>query len=224
MKSALLFSSGKDSCLAGYLAKQQGHQLACLITIISQNQDSYMFHTPSITQTKKQAKAMNLPLITQKTKGEKEIELQDLEKAIIQAKTKYKIQALITGAIQSQYQKSRIEKICKKLNIKPINPLWQKSQFEVLEQIIKNKFNVIITGVAAYPLDASWLGKKINKKFLNKATILNKKYQINPAGEGGEFETFTLDCPLFNYPLKITKKNIKGEGHSWKLEIKVEPK
>ena len=71
MKTAILFSGGKDSCYSGYLAKKQGHELACLISILSKNKESYMFHTPSIERTKEQAKVMNLPLIIQKTKGKK---------------------------------------------------------------------------------------------------------------------------------------------------------
>ena len=69
-KSAILFSGGKDSCYAAYLAKRKSYELACLITVISENPESYMFHTPSINQTEKQAEVMNLPLIVQETKGE----------------------------------------------------------------------------------------------------------------------------------------------------------
>ena len=71
MKCAVLFSGGKDSCYAAYLMKKRGFDLSCLISIFSENKESYMFHTPSITKVKKQAEAMNLPLIIQKTKGEK---------------------------------------------------------------------------------------------------------------------------------------------------------
>ena len=112
MKLASLFSGGKDSCYATYLTKQQGHEIVCLISIFSKNLESYMFHTPSIKQVKKQAEAMNLPLIIQETKGEKEEELRDLERAIKTAIKEYKIQGIITGAIKSVYQSSRIQKIC----------------------------------------------------------------------------------------------------------------
>ncbi len=221
MKCAVLFSGGKDSCYSGYLAKKQGYELACLITIYSENQDSYMFHTPSIDKTKKQAEVMNIPLITDTTKGEKEIELEDLERAIKKAKDKYKIDTLVTGALYSEYQTSRIQKICDKLNLKCFNPLWHKNEIEYLNELIENKFKIIITGVAAFPLDKSWLGREINKEFIEDVTELEKKYKIHPAGEGGEFETFVLDCPLFEKPLEIKDKKISGERNSWRMEIEV---
>jgi len=81
---------------------------------------------------------------------------------------------------------------------------------------------VILTGVAAYPLDKSWLGREINKQYLQEVKELNKKYKIHIAGEGGEFETFVLNCPLFKKPLKIKNKKITGESNAWKMEIEVE--
>ncbi len=221
MKLALLFSSGKDSTFAGFLAKKYHHELTCLITMKSENPESYMFHTPSIPQTPSQAKAMQIPLIIKKTKGKKEQELKDLEQAIKQAIKEYKIEGIITGAVESIYQSSRIQKICNKLKIECFNPLWQKNQIELLEDLLKNKFKIIITGVAAYPLTKDYIGKQINKSFIKEVKELNKKYQINPAGEGGEFETFVLNCPLFKHELKIKNLNIQGEKNNFSAEIEL---
>ncbi len=223
MKLAVLLSGGKDSVYAAYLAKKYKHELVCNISIFSENKDSYMFHTPSVEKTKKQSEAMQLPLIIQETKGKKEIELKDLEKAIKKAKKEYKIEGVITGAIQSVYQASRIQKICNKLKLECFNPLWQKDEEEYLKELIKSKFKVIIVGVFAYPLNQSWLGKEINKDFIKEITELNKKYQIHVAGEGGEFETFVLDCPLFKKPLKIKSFKDSKEGeNSFRREIEIQ--
>jgi len=221
MKLAVLFSGGKDSTYATYLAKKNGYEISCLISIVSKNKESYMFHTPSIERTKEQAKVMGIPLIVQKTKGKKEIELNDLEKAIKRAKEKYKIQGIVTGAVESVYQSSRIQRICDKLNLECFNPLWQKDQFELLEDLLKNKFKVIVTGVFAYPFDESWLGREINRKFIKEIKELNEKYKINPAGEGGEFETFVLNCPLFKKELKIKDSKVFGGKNSWALEVQI---
>jgi ABC transporter with metal-binding/Fe-S-binding domain ATP-binding protein len=221
MKLGLLFSGGKDSTFAGYLAKQNGHEISCLISIFSENPESYMFHTPSIEKTKKQSESMQIPIIIKKTKGKKEEELKDLEDAINEAKIKYKIQGIVTGALASVYQASRIQKICDKLKLECFNPLWQKDQVELLEGLINNNFEVIIVGVFAYPLTKDWLGRKIDSLFIKDIKNLQEKYKINPAGEGGEFESFVLNCPLFKKPLKITNKQISGEKNSWKMEIEV---
>ena len=221
MKCAVLFSGGKDSTYATFLAKKEGYTISCLISIISENPESYMFHTPSISKVEKQAELMNIPITKWDTKGEKELELIDLENAIKKAKDEYNIETIVTGAIQSVYQLSRIQKICDKLNINCFNPLWQKNQIQLLQELVENKFEIMIIGVFAYPLDEKWLGRKIDKKFIEDVKKLQEKYDINPAGEGGEFETFVVNCPLFEKKIKIIDREIIGKKNSWKMEITV---
>tara|TARA_Y100000034_G_scaffold123968_1_gene171514 strand:+ start:112 stop:780 length:669 start_codon:yes stop_codon:yes gene_type:complete len=222
MKLGVLFSGGKDSTMATYLAKEQGHEIACLITVFSKNKESYMFHTPSISKTHIQSEVMGIPLLTHKTHGRKEEELEDLEEAIKKAKDEFGIQGLVTGALHSEYQASRIKKICDNLDLECLNPLWHKNEFEYLEELIKNKFEIVIIGVSAYPLDESWLGRKIDNEFIQDVKELHKKYKIHPAGEGGEFETFVLNCPLFKKGLNVKSEKIFGEKNSWSMEIEVE--
>jgi asparagine synthase (glutamine-hydrolysing) len=222
MKLAVLFSGGKDSTYAAYLTRCHNYELTCLISIVSENKESFMFHTPNIEKVKKQSEVMEIPLIIVKTQGEKEKELWDLEKAIKTAMKEYKIEGIVTGAVESVYQSSRIQKICNKLGIECFNPLWQKNQIELLEELIKSKFKLIIVGVAAYPLNKAWLGRKIDKDFIIEIKKLNEMYLINPAGEGGEFESFVLECPLFKRKLKIRDFEDFGSGNSWRREVNVE--
>ena len=221
MKTAVLFSGGKDSVYATYLATKLDITITCLLTLFSENKESYMFHTPSITKVEKQAEVMNLPLLIQKTKGEKEKELIDLEYIIKHAKDHYNIDAVITGAVESAYQASRVQRICDTLDLDCFNPLWQKNQLELVQDIIASGFDVIITGVFAYPLDQTWVGRHIDTSFVEEVQTLNERYKINIAGEGGEFESYVLNCPLFSRSLSIKNKNITGKGNSWSMEIDV---
>jgi len=218
MKFGVLFSGGKDSTYAMYLAKKSGHEISCLISVFSKNQDSFMFHTPSINLVEEQSKLLQIPIIIQTTKGEKEKELLDLKNVIETAKKKYEIQGIVTGALESVYQASRIQKICNELKIECFNPLWKKNQIELLKELIRNKFEIIISGVAGYPLDKSWIGRNIDDKFISEVEILQKKFQINPAGEGGEFESLVLNCPMFKKRLNVKLKNVVGEKNSWRGE------
>ncbi len=221
-KLGILFSGGKDSTFAAWKAKKEGYEISCLISILSKNPDSYMFHTPDIIQTRKQAIAMNLPIIEQKTEGKKEDELKDLEKSLIEAKKKYKIKGIVTGAVESAYQSIRIRKLCYELELECFNPLWLENQRSLLEKLVKHKFKVIIVGVAAYPLGKEWLGREINKETIEELKQLQEKFGINPSGEGGEFETLVLNCPLFKKPLKIKNKKISGKGNAWRMEVELE--
>ncbi|MCK9595940.1 diphthine--ammonia ligase [Candidatus Pacearchaeota archaeon] len=222
MKAAILFSGGKDSTYAAYLAKQAGYELTCLISVFSKNKESYMFHTPSIEQTKYQAEVMNFPLVITETEGIKEEELNDLRNIIREVKDKYQIDTIVTGALHSDYQASRIQEICDRLNLKCFNPLWHKDEISYLEELIKAKFKIIIIGVFAYPLNQSWLGRTINKDFVTEVKKLKEEYKIHAAGEGGEFETFVLNCPLFKKELKVKSFKDTNEGeNAWRREIKL---
>jgi len=219
MKAGVLFSGGKDSCLALFLAGKE-HEIACLITIFSENKESYMFHTPNIELTKLQAEALNLPILIKETKGEKEKELIDLKLAIKEAKEKYKIEGIITGALYSNYQADRIKKICIELGLQCFNPLWHINQIEELKELVKLNFKVIISGVFAYPFTKDFLGKIIDEKVIEKLKKFQKEYEINPAGEGGEIETTVLDAPMFNKKIKILESETKYKDNAGIFIIK----
>ena len=196
MRLGVLFSGGKDSTLALHYAAEK-EEVVCLITLISENKESYMFHTPNIDITTLQAQALGLPQITKITQGEKEEELLDLEDAIAQAAKKYQIEGVVTGAIESVYQAERVQRICHRLGLWCFNPLWKHDQKALLEELLEKKFNVIISGIFAYPLDEKWLGKQIDTKIIDKLIELQQKYGISPSGEGGEIETTVLGCATF---------------------------
>lgn len=207
MKLAALISTGKDSIYAAFKASKQ-HEIACLISFKSKRNDSYMFHIPNIDLVKQQAEAMNLPLIFMESSGIKEKELDDIKKALKIAIEKYNIKGVVSGALASNYQKSRIDKICSELKLKSIAPLWHIDPEQYLKDLIKNKFEAIITGIAADGLNKDFLGKKIDNNFINIVNKLN----INIVGEGGEYESLVLDCPLFKKKLEISKSKIEMEN------------
>ncbi|MBW3019360.1 diphthine--ammonia ligase, partial [Candidatus Woesearchaeota archaeon] len=214
LKLGVLFSSGKDSAYALHIQQRLNYNISCLITVQSMNEDSYMFHTPNISLVKYQAESMGFPLVVQKTKGKKEAELADLKKAIQKAKEKYHIQGIVTGALFSNYQRSRVEKICDELNLKVFSPLWHMNQEVEMRNLIREGFKVIMVKVAAEGLDKSWLGKVLTSKDADKLVELNKKIGFNIAGEGGEFETFVLDAPMFKSPLEIVKSHIVEDSEN----------
>ena len=196
MKLGVLFSGGKDSYLALQYASQE-HEISCLLTLESEKEDSWMFHTPAIEWTKLQAEAMNINYLNLKTSGVKETELNDLETIIKSAISQYSVEGIVTGALASVYQTTRIQKICNKLDLWCFNPLWQLPQEVLLKELLSNKIESIITGVAAEPFDDSWLGRQIDADCINDLVALKASHRINPAGEGGEIESFVTNAPLF---------------------------
>lgn len=218
MKLGVLYSGGKDSTLA-LIKAQEYHEIACLISIVSENKESYMFHTPNIDVTLLQSQAMELPLVRVTTKGEKEEELRDLRKAIEEAKKRYKIEGIVTGAVKSTYQASRIQLICHELDLWCFNPLWLKNQLELLNEVVAKEIHAIIGGVFAEPLDEKYLGAEIDKKMIEQLSKVAASHHISPAGEGGEIETTVLDAPVFRKKIKITKFETKYEKFSGTYSI-----
>jgi len=204
MKLGVLFSGGKDSIFACRRAMEK-NQVACLITLVSENPDSYMFHTPNIRRTGLQAEAIGIPLLTWPTHGVKEEELEDLSAAVAAARKRYAVQGIVTGAIESIYQAARVQRICRDQDLWCFNPLWQTNQIDYLRRLLKEDFSIIISGVYAYPFDASWLGARLTEERIQMLERLQKKYKINPSGEGGELETFVLDGPFFQKRIEIMK-------------------
>jgi len=205
MQTAALWSGGKDSSYATYLAMKQGHKIKYLITMFPEREDSWMFHYPCIELTRLQSESMGIKQITQKTKGEKEKELEDLKKALGKIND---VDGIVSGALASNYQKTRVDKICKELGLESIAPLWHKDQEKVLREEIKTGFEIIITGVFADGFDKKWIGRKIDEKTVDELVELNKKYGISIAGEGGEYESFVVNCPLFKKRIEILKSEI----------------
>lgn len=218
MKLAALFSGGKDSVFSIYLAKQAGHEVKYLATVISENPDSFMYHTPNIGMTFLQSQCLGIQMVSIRSSGEKEKEVGDLKKLL----KGLRIDGVLAGAIASKYQRERVKKVCDELSLKTETPLWGMDQAVLLKKMIEAGFEIILTAVAAEGLGESWLGRKVDLKALKELKGLKKKYGINIAGEGGEYESLVVDCPLFKRRIEITdsEKIWDKKTNSGKLVIR----
>lgn len=219
MKSAVLFSGGKDSTMAVYKALEMGYDVKYLVSLHSVNPHSYMFHVPNIHLDVILAEALDIPLVSADTPGNKEEELKDLQD-ILQELKERGVGYVFSGALSSTYQKSRIDNICQELGLASVAPHWHRDPKEYMEEIIELGFQVIITAVAAEGLDESWLGREINQESLEELQILQKKYGIHLAFEGGEAETLVLDGPIFKKKVIIQESEKIWQVDSGQLHVK----
>jgi ABC transporter with metal-binding/Fe-S-binding domain ATP-binding protein len=180
---------------------QQGWDIRCLVTMIPARNDSWMFHHPCAELTKLQAEAMGIKHIMWETAGEKEKELEDLTAAIRSIKDD--IDAVVSGAVASRYQKDRIDAVCKELDLRSLALLWGKDQLKLLRDEIDAGLEIVMTAVATEGLDAKWLGRKIDGDALRELAALQKKFGINPSGEGGEYESFVINAPFFKKKIEL---------------------
>lgn len=218
MKLASLVSGGKDSLYATHLAKKEGHSIDYVIGFISENPESYMFHTPNIYLVKDIAELMNVEYIEVHTKGRKEEELIDIENAL----KSLNVDGVVCGAVASKYQQTRVKKICDKLGLKLVAPLWNRNNIDLLKDMLKDGMEIMITAVAGGDaFDEKWLGKIIDVKVVERLEKLQKKHGISPLGEGGELESLVVNCPLYKKKLNVSlgKKHWDSDTQSGWIEI-----
>jgi predicted ATP pyrophosphatase (TIGR00289 family) len=125
----------------------------------------------------------------------------------------------VHGGISSEFQKKRFENICKENDLNILTPLWKTNPEEYMNDLIDSGFKFILTSVSSDGLDETWLGKIITISDLSKLSELSDKYGFNLNFEGGEAETFVVDCPLYSHPIQITKSKKIWDGYRGRFEI-----
>jgi len=202
MRVAVLFSGGKDSVYAASWAIDQGHEPVLLT--VRPPEYSMMFHHPNVDFTKLQAESMGLEQVFVETTEE------NWREKVVETLKKLKAECIVTGAVASTYQKSRIDAIAKELGIPSFAPLWHKE--EMLPEILKT-FEIYVTAVSAEGLGPEFLGEPLQK------LVDAKKPGVHPLLEGGEGETFVTDGPHFKKRIIIKKWKKSWDGVRGVAEI-----
>lgn len=193
MSYAALTSGGKDSVLAIQKALDKGLDVRYIVTVLPKNPYSYMFHSANLKAVRLIAEYSGLEYVEIYTDGEKEAELSDLKAGL----HSLRVEGLITGAIESVYQRDRISDIAGELGLKLISPLWHMDPLELMKEVA-SRLKAIIVVVAADGLGEDILGSVIDEVLINKLLKIREKRHIHLAGEGGEYESLTLHAPFMN--------------------------
>lgn len=191
---AALTSGGKDSNAAVYRMQKRNNEVSCLVTLKSRNPDSYMFDTET-QGVREQSVKLGVPLIEVDTQGEKEDELEDLRRALEEAKNKHDVEGVVAGALASTYQRDRVEKVAEQVGLKVFAPLWRQNQESYMRWLVREGFKIEIVDVSARGLDEEWVGRTLNSDSVEELIELSEEYGFNAAGEGGEYETTVLEFP-----------------------------
>ncbi|HKM09602.1 MAG TPA: diphthine--ammonia ligase [Candidatus Methanomethylophilaceae archaeon] len=215
MRLASLFSGGKDSVFSMYLAVQSGFEVPYIVSINPVGGSSWIFHVPNIDKVPAMAEAMGREHVEGTTDGTEEGDLEGLMNAL----SGLDIDGVVMGAVWSDYQMDRVNRICGELGLKVFAPLWRKDQEMMIREIVDSGIKVEIIGYYAEGFGPEWLGRTIDQDTIADLEDLNKRYSISVMGEGGEYETFVTDSPLHKYPLLITDSKKTVGRNSGTLEI-----
>jgi len=208
MRLVALCSGGKDSTLALHLALQEGHEVLKIVSMVPSRSDSWMYHWPNIELMDLFAEAVGIEATKVRTSGEPDREVGDLKSAL----SELDIDGVVSGAVASTYQKSRIDRVCRELGLRSVAPLWGRNPAEVIKENLDSGFEIIITAVAAEGFNGSWLGRRLDENCYRELLELHERYGINPVGEGGEYETFVTDGPIFKSRVEILEAEKEWNG------------
>jgi ABC transporter with metal-binding/Fe-S-binding domain ATP-binding protein len=206
-----LFSGGKDSSWALHRAIEEGLDVARLLTVHPEG-DSYMYHVPATRLAELAAESVGIELLAVEpddfgaddvpdagAQGDRELE--PMEAAL--SELGFELAGVTAGAVESEFQTSRIEGMCERLGCELFAPLWQEEPRELAEAMLEAGFEIRIIRVAAYGLDESWLGRTLDREALRELEELNEEYGVHILGEGGEFETLVTDGPHMSRPIEL---------------------
>lgn len=223
MRVATLFSGGKDSTYATYVAAQRGWEVTHLLSIIPEDRDSMMYHVPNLHVTPLLADAIGLPVVREIASAGEEGELEALRRIL----GRLDVDGIVVGAIASDYQHSRVNRVADELDLRVFAPLWRRDPRDLAGEYLAAGFEIVFSRVSAEGLDASWLGRRWDEAVMRELLRLHETKGVHPCGEGGEFETLVLDAPIFRQRVEIVSAAIEWDGTTgtWRvIEARLVPK
>jgi len=210
-----LFSGGKDSSWALYRALEAGHPVERLVTVHPQG-DSYMYHVPATRLAELAAESIGIDLLAVEPddfgaaeatdsgrQGDAELEPLETALADLDAELPGGVAGVTAGAVESEYQTTRIRAMCDRLGAELFAPLWQEEPRALAEAMLSAGFEIRIVQVAAAGLDESWLGRRLDADALADLGALTERYGVHLLGEGGEFETLVVNGPHMDRRIEL---------------------
>jgi len=213
MKVAVLYSGGKDSTASLRWARDAGHTVECLIGVVPEAYDSFMYHVPGTELVDLFAEALGERLV--KVIAPEHDELRPLKKAL----SEQGVEGVVSGAVRSEFQKLRLDRISAGLGMVHLAPLWHIDPVKHVEALIADGYDIIFTAVAAEGLDVSWLGRRLDRAALEDLRKAGQRHGINIEGEGGEYETLVRFGPTHRKRIVLDRFRTHWRRDSGRLMI-----
>lgn len=255
-----LISGGKDSLFSILHCLQNGHNVVALANLhppatttsgANEDLDSYMYQTVGYKVIPLYEEALGLPLYRQEIAGSavnqskhygqaaekgSQDETEDLVPLLLNVKSHHpEMNAVSTGAILSDYQRTRVESVAVRLGLTPLSFLWQwpnlppHSQTTLLEDMSTAGQDSRIIKVASGGLDSSFLWCNVaDPRTMHRIEKAVKRFGSGDdgavLGEGGEYETLAVagPSPLWKGRIEIAddqRKTLVGEAGSASVSI-----
>ena len=193
-KALFCWSGGKDSATSLYeILKTKKYEVVSLLTTITEGYDRISMHGVRRVLVEQQAKSLGLPI--EEVFISKASSNEEYESKMREVLTRFKqvgVSLAIFGDVFLEGVRKYREDNLLKLGMKGIFPIWGRDTAELTRTFIDLGFQAIITCVDSKVLDKRFLGRVIDKHFLDDLPP-----NVDPAGENGEFHSFVFDGPIF---------------------------
>ncbi|MEZ0393587.1 MAG: diphthine--ammonia ligase [Desulfurococcaceae archaeon] len=196
MRAAALFTGGKDSASAVLRASQEGAEVVVLASVVPAYDYSMLFHRPNFQVLSLQANAMGLPLETVGV-ADPAREGEALGKLLARVKARYRVDAVVTGALASRYQLRAFKAACEGLGLALLSPHWGVDQEAYMRWLAESGIKYVLFSITTMGLPMEYLGRVVDREVTEDIIRRARRYGFNPAFEGGEAETLVVDAPFF---------------------------
>jgi diphthine-ammonia ligase len=207
-RAAVLWTGGKDSCLALYEAALQGLQIERLITFVP---GEGRFRAHPLEFLGLQAQALGLAHHTLEIK---EPYREGYQQAIVTLKERWGIQTLVTGDMaEVEGHPNWMRECCAGSDVEILTPLWGRGGVALLDHFLSCGFLAVFSCVKQPWLSPDWLGRELDTQALAELAVLAHDTGLDVCGEQGEYHTLVLDGPPFEKRICIDACEKKAEDH-----------
>ncbi|HJQ93107.1 MAG TPA: diphthine--ammonia ligase [Candidatus Thermoplasmatota archaeon] len=225
MRVLALLSGGKDSVCAIETARGFGWDVAAALVLKPAQDDAWMFHTPNLGVVEGVAECLGVPLVEADVRSGKGEEVEDLARSLAEAKEDFALDGLVSGALASEYQRTRIDGIGHRLGLKSFAPLWHKEPRGYVDSLVAAGWDIRFSRTAADGVPTAWAGQRLDAA---KVTAMaHHRARPHVAGEGGEYETLVLDAPCYTRRIVVEEAEVDESAsratwrvRSWRTEPK----
>lgn len=218
MRVLALLSGGKDSVCAVETARGFGWDVVAALALRPAEDDAWMFHTPNLALVRGVAACLDLPLAEVPVRAGAEAELDDLEVALLKARDSLRLDGIVSGALASEYQRTRLEAIGHRLGLKTFTPLWHKEPRAYMRGLLAGGWDIRFSRCAAEGVPREWAGTRLD---VAKVEAM-ERHPARPhvAGEGGEYETLVTWAPGWTRRIVVDKARIEATAGraTWVVE------
>lgn len=200
MKKAVFnWSGGKDSALAlQKVLEEKEFEVISLLTTMNEETSKSSMHAIPLDILERQAESIGIPLYTVASSTALKNYDQKMSEAVHHFK-ELGVQYFIFGDIFLSDVKAYRESKLQPLGIEVVEPLWEKTSQEVIDDFLRSGIQSKIIVTQADLLDETFIGKDLDAELVNSFPE-----NIDVCGENGEYHTLSYAGGLFKKRVEFT--------------------